>query len=192
MVDLESVQGRKLTVVQPSILADCSTLSVELTDEIIAGFEIVKQKYPRTELTILVDNQYRRTGSSDRLSQPGLVVKTVGAGFRIENLSKASEIFVSCRTEPFAERNILMAAASGNLILTGKSSMLSEYLRRECHFDSITFAGRSELADSILQLIENPGMVENLSSRARGLAERFACDNLNSVWFDRYHRVQSD
>ena len=194
MVNLESMTGRKLSSVQPSILADCRFLSKEMTGEIIAGCDIVKKKYPRTALTILVDSQTQRIDSThySGLTKSGIVVKVIEADFRIEELANSSEIFISCRTEPFVDRDILMAAASGSLIFTGKSSALTKYLRRDCHFEPTTFSGRSDLADRILELIENPDQVGDLSRQARGLAERFAWDNLSPMWLDRYERIMSD
>lgn len=193
VIDLESVPGKVLSEVQPSILADCVGLPMELTGEIIAGFEMTKQKYPRTELTILVDESsaFNRHRVVENNSSPGLKVRTISEKVRFEELLKPSDLFISCRTEPFAERKLLLAAAAGNVIFTGESSGLTKYLRSDCNFEPVTFSGRSDLADQLIDLVENRDRVGLLSRQSRGLAEQFAWDNLSPVWLSRYSKAVS-
>lgn len=194
LIDLESISARLFEKLQPSILADCGNLTLDLGREIIAGFQIVKQKYPRTELTILVDRKSEliQYWQINKRRSAGLTVKAATTDGNLEKLSRSTDLFISCQAEPFAERKLLLAAAAGRIIIVPESSPLAEYLRRDCQFEPICFSGSSDLAGKIIHLIENPDRVRFLSRQSRGLAEQFAWDNLTSVWLDRYSRAMRD
>lgn len=180
LVDLDSLPQAARKRVQPSLLVDARNLDLVAIRELIAGCQIAKEKYPRTECTLLLNESMTARVKSGLENGTGHGVNILSRlePAQLPSVVDGADIFLTGTGSALVDPFLLEAAARGLPLLVGRNSQLAATLKNDYQFEPLKFQNRSDLADAIIILVEQPELVDRLGWQAKALAEQFAWDNI--------------
>ncbi len=181
LIDLESNQETPdRTTIQPALLIDARDLDQVAIRELIAGCRLAKDKYPRTECTLLIDSPVAASieAGLENGGGHGVTLRTDLKPDQLKLVFNQADIFLTGSKAQMIDSFLLQAAAHGLPIMVGQNSALTAMLKDKHQFSPLEFRNRSDLADLIIKLVEEPDSIENHSWRSKALAEQFAWDNV--------------
>ncbi|MEW5995113.1 MAG: glycosyltransferase family 4 protein, partial [Candidatus Zixiibacteriota bacterium] len=168
-LDPKVLPPRDITSVQPRMLVARSLEKRNNVACIVEAYAIVKQKYPRAELTIAGDGPERDNLEAqvrqERLTGVSFVHHAGPSG--LADLLAEADVYVNASSIDGLPFSLTAAMAVGMPVVTTDAGGISEVLRDEENglvFRSDDPAG---LAEQIIRLIESPELVRRLSDRAR-------------------------
>jgi glycosyltransferase involved in cell wall biosynthesis len=191
MVDPDLFPSRRVSTLQPRILVACPLEPQNNVGTVIRACLMVKQKYPRTELVILGKGQQRRELELLASRDNGYGIEFVDRVRRDqtgEYLHEA-DLYVNASSSGDIPISLLEALASGIPVISSRVGGVSEVIT-DGHSGLLFEAGNEvDLANRIIQLIEDDRLTAELSVRARAEAEKHAWDNMKNAWKTRYLQV---
>ncbi|MEW6411673.1 MAG: glycosyltransferase family 4 protein [Candidatus Zixiibacteriota bacterium] len=174
LLHVGNIVPRVVSRVQPH-LAVCTDLEREHNVACaIRAFELVKRKYPRTELTIVGVGRQRRGLESFVLGRKLNGVHFVdGSGYRERQKVLASaDVYVNCSSVDFLSAATIEAFASGLPVVSTPCGGGGDVWRDRRDIMRVDFNHHTGVADRIIELVEDPALTEMLSRRSVEIADR--------------------
>jgi glycosyltransferase involved in cell wall biosynthesis len=187
-IDHDQLPKRTLDCVQPHILASLAVEGDGFSSPVgwrclIQGFQLVKDKYPRAELTVLVDGLTSAQIATSRHQVPAGVALECASDDQIvtECLARAD-----CFVNPAAIGNpvgsVVTALAIGLPVLSTNTGSIPEIISDGVNGLLFRSDQPSALADRVIQLVESPELVASLSHGAKKNAATFAWPAASKSW----------
>lgn len=174
LLHMESIKPRVLSRLQPHLVV-CADLEREHNIACaIRAFELVKRKYPRTELSIVGRGRQRR-GLESFVSGRKLngVHFIDGSGYRErQDVIASADVYVNCSSVDFLSAATIEAFAFGLPVVSTPCGGGGDVWRDHRDILRVDFNHHAGLADRIIELIEDPTLTEKLSRRSVEIAER--------------------
>ncbi|MGH8016599.1 MAG: glycosyltransferase family 4 protein, partial [Candidatus Zixiibacteriota bacterium] len=175
-IDLSSYPVRTITEVQPRLVVvyDGTEDSAKLCA--MLAFYLVQQKYPRTELTIAMSeaNNEKMPDQILELLQSGI---SLSVNLKNESYAKEfgqSDIFLNCSYLETAPLELLAAMAMGLPSISFETYGAREIIENGTNGFLIRHNDHSQLADRIIELIENRELVSKVSTEAAKIRAKFS------------------
>jgi glycosyltransferase involved in cell wall biosynthesis len=182
-------QYREISPLQPHILVDRPLQASNNIGCIIRAFALVKQKYPRAELTIVGEGPDR----------PNLVARIVER--QINSVQLLGEVSEDARRKLYGTadlvvnpssldtfpRSIFSAFAAGLPVVTTDAGSIPELVTHGENGLVIPVNDHVAMADGIIDLIENHDLVRSLTRRARESIEKLSWAAVGRPW-RRFYR----
>ncbi len=172
-VQVENIEARVIENVQPKILVAANFESVFNANSVLKAFELVKQKYPRSELLFVGNGSQKNHIEKLLTSYSGVSLHTES---EMAELFTQAEIFVhSYHIEYFAPE-ILTAMAHGLPVIASPIGMVDHLIQKE-NILVYQFNDYSRLADNLLLLIEDENLTKNISENSVQFIKTFSSNN---------------
>lgn len=175
--------GVPLSSVQPHIGLWIGKDSLVELDRILQSFHLVKQKYPRTEMTIIAPDNlagYIRQAVSERGMHLGAGVHHQIPGKEPEVRNWDTAVCLGHNTD--FPTDILAAWRTGAPVLVPAYSLMSSLVRDRHNGLIYSNYTPGSLADAIIELVENPSLVQQLSAQGLKESEAFDWPVLRKRW----------
>lgn len=175
---------RLIESVQPSMLAVISTANYAGAIGAIRAFKLVKQKYPRAELTLAAEKQIVSdlAGIVKRAKLSGISLCEHTRGREISSLFVDKDMFLNLADTDSSTDSLIQAMLSGLPIVTLPTAVLDSLLEDGVNARFFVAGNYGNLADRIIELIESPELVSRLSAQARASAAGFKWPNVARHW----------
>jgi len=174
-IDIRRFTYRMRREVQPRILLN---RTLELKNNIpcaLQAFKLVKQKYPRAELVIAGQGSLREELENlvrtDKLS--GVYFAGWVKSSKMTELLNETDLFLNPSTIDDFPISIFEAQASGLPVITTDAGGILEMVSANINAFVTPINNPGIIAERIIELIENPALVEKLSAHGRKNAERY-------------------
>lgn len=188
-IDTTSVAPRLIQDLQPRMLSFLLAGPESNLTAILRAFKLTKQKYPRAELT-LVGSDERLSLAVSMISQVGLVnLVNNGDAEAVRACWQSCDLLVNNSTDDDLPTPVLTALSLGIPVVTCDSGGMTAVVQnRQSGLifpanDPVALAGR------IIELIETPLLVTQLSRSGPVESFRFGWPSVRSSWnslFNRY------
>ncbi|UCC45019.1 MAG: glycosyltransferase family 4 protein, partial [Candidatus Zixiibacteriota bacterium] len=185
------IASRVIDRVQPRLLVVSDLEREHNVACAVRAFKLVKQKYPRTEL-IIVGSGQQRGALEDLVGRE----RTAGVSFTGE-LSEEnrrrqfenSDIFINCSMVDYLSGATLEALAYGLPVLTTPLGGGLGLFRDRDNIVQLSYSNSVALAERIIELVEDPRLVERLSRRSRETALALERDTVGQGRLEPYRKV---
>lgn len=179
-VELSGIKRRVVSGVQPHILLIHNNAEDSGAVCAIRAFKFVKQKYPRTEMTIVTDKandwQHSRELSGQNIS--GLNFIDAGDKATINEALEKSDTFINCSLSETIPQPLLVALSAGLPAVSFETYGPREIIEHGVNGFLIRHNDSSQLADRIIELVEEPGLVEKFSTNAVKIRPQLSINNI--------------
>ena len=187
-VNLDRLPSRTIERVQPHILASLALEGDDFSSPVgwpclIQGFQQVKAKYPRTELTVLVDGISPDQMAASRQDLPaGVSLECACDDKTVLDSYARADCFVNSAPIGNPIGSIVTALAIGLPVLSTRAGSIPEIISDGINGFLIRSDQPAALSHKIIQLVESPGLVASLSSGAKKSAATFAWPAASKSW----------
>ena len=184
--------GRLINSVQPDILTTLPPGDQVAVGYLTKAFRLVKEKYPRTEMTIIGDDRDREDCLRTRNggTAGGITFVSVGDNSEAQRCYSQCDLYVSPCPET-GRQSTLKAMAAGLPVLAAADCDQTGLIKNRCNGLIFRWNDPGALADRVIEMIETPGLVFELSSRGRATADAHRWSKVSRRWMDCYHRLLS-
>jgi hypothetical protein len=182
---------RKVNSVQPQILTVFPHADRVATECVVKAFRVVKIKYPRAELTILVDDQ-DRDSCRQLISDPdrsSITVASTGNAKEAASCYAEADMFVNSSVVG-GLRPMLKAMASGLPVVSAAGYFRNELIVDRRNGLAYRENNLGDLADRIIELIEAPDLIHELTDHARLTVAEHAWSKISQRWLSCYRRLR--
>lgn len=171
--------ARIVSKIQPHILVKFNSAFDPGVFCAMKAVGIVKQKYPRTELTVLTDNPQEWVISSMEAIEflQRHVFMFSHEPKDLQAVFAKADLFVNCSPEESLQPAILAAMSSGLPTISIETYGAREIIENGVNGMLIRPNDHSQLADKIIKLIEEPALAESISKEAVKVKTRLSIDN---------------
>ncbi len=195
VVDGERFRARAIETVQPRILArlpasgpdDAGRASLKV---LLKAFELVKHKYPRTELRVLCDWGSPSAELSDDHGS-GVRIEVAAHDDQVIRAYEWADVYVNPAILSTSLMALAHALACGLPVVSTRGGGAAELIRTEDAGFLVRAGQPGELADRIIDLVEKPDLARRMSlssaHRGKALQGKAPTDN----WLRLYRRVLS-
>lgn len=182
---------RRVNSVQPQILTAYPHADQVAAESVVKAFRLVKAKYPRTEMTILADD-------SDHVACRQLIDErersciTVAAGGNANETASyfaGADMFVNASVAG-GLRPMLKAMASGLPVVGATGYFRDELIVDRRNGLAYRENDPGELADRIIELIETPDLIPELTAHARLAVAEHAWSKISRRWLACYRGLR--
>lgn len=191
VVDMDLFRPRKIDSVQPKLVV---ARSLEKRNNIactIEAFALVKQKYPRAEMTITSDGSQRE--ELQRLvAREKLNGVTFTGGVSPHELSRhfaEADVYVNASSIDGLPTSLLEALAVGLPVVTTAAGGIPGVINDSVNGLIVRPNDPAGLADRIIRLVESPELVQQLSEQAKLSAKDYALAHVKGKWTSMYHNL---
>ncbi len=178
-VTVNSLPVRNITEVQPHILLKQNDTTNAGTICVMKAVAMVKQKYPRTELSVMIENFEDWLDSdidTEQFVQPfDCTISFVPEKFH-EDFKKA-DVFINCSPSETVPQALLAAMASGLPSISFETYGAREIIENGVNGLLIRLNDHNQLSDKIIKLIEEPALTETISKEAVKIRGKLSVDN---------------
>lgn len=192
-VDLETIVHRKRQALQPRILVDCDLEPERNVACALKAFRLVKQKYPRAEITII--------GEGSRFD----ALHRLAAGFNVHGVSFAGrtepsqtgtiyddhDLFLVSSSQDESPSSLVRAFAAGLPVVTTDADGLLHMVRDRVNALVVPINDHAGLADRIIELVEDNQLTETLSLQGKKEAVKYSWGRVRQDWVNLYMNLAS-
>ncbi len=191
VVDENAVAYRLRESVQPKIIVSRALESLYNIPCSIRAYKLVKDKYPRAELTIL---GYGSQEANLRAMVKDSHIAGVTFTGRVEReeigrLYFASDVFLNSSSIDNMPVSILEAFAAGLPIVTTNAGGIPFIVTDHVNGHLVEVDDHVALAERIIELIENPADVKRLSELGANEIKKYRWEAVSAQWRDLYRRT---
>jgi glycosyltransferase involved in cell wall biosynthesis len=183
-LNLSTISPRQIGRLQPRVVLAADLEEENNTICAIRAYKLVKQKYPRAEMTIVGTGSQlavlERTVEKERI--PGVTFAgSVTREQRREAIGN-SEVYVNCSSMDYLPMAVVEAFAFGLPVLTTPVSAETGAVRDGDNALLYKYGDHVGLAERIIALIEDQGLAERLARSARRTAENYSWPSVRNEW----------
>ena len=183
---------RLISSVQPGILTTLPAGDQAALNCLAKAFRLVKEKYPRTEMTIIGDDRDREDCLRTRNggTAGGINFVSVGDNSEAQRCYSQCDLYVSPCPET-GRQSTLRAMAAGLPVVAAADGGQTGLIKNRCNGLIFRWSDPGALADRVVEIIETPELVSELSSQGRATADAHRWSKFSRRWMDCYHRLLS-
>lgn len=188
---MAELKHRTIRKPQPKILINCP-----LEDDYnvacgIKAFRLVKQKYPRSELTVIGEGSRRieLANMLDRHSLSGVQFKRSLRPEEVSTLYAECDLFLHSPLVDESPPGVVAAFAAGLPVVTTDADGLLHMVRDGVSGLLAPVGNHVGLANNIIELIENPELCERLSNQGKVEARKYSWARLRQDWVNLYRSL---
>ena len=183
---------RLINSVQPGILTTLPPGDQAALGCLTKAFRLVKEKYPRTEMTVIGDGRDREDCLRARNggTAGGITFVSVGDNSEAQRCYSQCDLYVSPCPET-GRQSTLRAMAAGMPVLVAADSGQTGFIDDRCNGLIFRWNDPGALADRVIEMIETPELVSELSSMGRATADAHRWSKVSRRWMDCYFRLLS-
>ncbi len=187
-LSLEAWPHRTVSKLQPRILIDCP---LEVEYDVVAAvraFRLVKQKYPRAELVIAGHGSQRAilAAQADGNRLYGLEFVGTVDDHRRANLYRDCDLYLNSSLLDESPASMVRAFASGLPVVSTDADGLLHMVRDGVSALVSPAGDHVGLADSIIELIENPELTRKLSAQGQNESQKYTWSRVRQDWVNLY------
>ncbi|MGD8923021.1 MAG: glycosyltransferase family 4 protein [Candidatus Zixiibacteriota bacterium] len=190
-VDIELFAARKIDKVQPHVVITGRLEPDANVSTVLRAFKLVKQKYPRAELTVVGDGSLRR--QLEMLMEDELIhgVALVGTVSRTDmrRILERADIFVNACSRSDIPVTLFEAQACGLPVITVRSRAVAEAVTDGVNGLILDTSNHIEIADQIVRLTEDPALVSRISEAAIAASKKRGWGELKGRWSRLYTEI---
>lgn len=193
-VDLDRIKPRVIKSVQPHI-AVAADLEIEHNiASAIRAFKLVKQKYPRTEMTIIGTGSEEASlrAMVERETIHGITFAGPASGQKRTELLSNCDLYLNCSSVDYISAATAEAFACGLPVLTTLLTGGGEVLRSREDIILLPYGDHVGAAERVIELVENPELVEKLSLSSRKTGESYGSVQRRDAWGSLYRCLLRD
>lgn len=193
-VDMAEINHRTISRLQPNILMYCPLEDDYNLTCALKGFRLVKQKYPRSELTIAGDGpQYENLEHFvEKHRIYGVKFVKVDDPQIVHELYHQADLYLHSATVDESPASIVMAFAAGLPVVTTDADGLLHLVRDRANALVVPVNDHVALADRIIELIENSDLTQQLSGQGLAEAIKFGWSRVRQDWVNLYQSLVSE
>jgi phenylacetate-CoA ligase len=172
-------------------MVDCSLEPESDVVGALRAFRLVKQKYPRAEMVVVGDGTLRSRllNKVDTERLHGIeFVGTVDQSRRAD-LYRDCDVYLNPSLLDESPTSLVYAFASGLPVVTTDADGLLHMVRAGVSALVSPMGDHVGLADSVIELIENPELVRRLSEQGRNEARKYVWSRVRQDWVNLYRRL---
>jgi glycosyltransferase involved in cell wall biosynthesis len=192
-VDVEAIQHRVRRDLQPRILVDCDLEPGRNVACALKAFRLVKQKYPRAEITVI--------GEGSRFD----ALHRLGASFNVHGISFVGrlalseiglvygdhDLFLIASSQDESPPSLVRAFAAGLPVVTTDADGLLHMVRDRVNALVVPINDHAGLADRIIELVEDNDLTAKLSLQGKKEAARYSWTRVRQDWVNLYLKMAS-
>lgn len=191
-IDEERFAPQAIERIQPRILARLPASGPDDADRtalqvLMKAFQLVKHKYPRTELRVLCDHDSPLTGQSDQAR--GVNIEVAGSDERVVAAYRWADVFVNPAILSAPLIALAHALACGLPIVSTRGGGAAELIQAEEAGVLIRSGQPGELADRIIELVEKPDLAKDMSLAAARRGHMLRSCTQTDKWLRLYRRI---
>lgn len=182
-IETSTIQVRKIDEVQPHILLVHDNPDDSGAVCAMRAFKFVKQKYPRTEMTVVTNNMIPWQLSLSFIEQIYNGVHYIESNDldEVNNAYANTDVFINCNLSETMPIPLLSAMISGMPSISYETYGPREIIENNVNGVLIRHNDSNQLADRIIELVEVPEMAGKLSGQAVKIKDRVTADKLVSL-----------
>ena len=190
-IDSQLLEPREITSVQPKILVSRSLEKRNNMTCIIEAFGLVKQKYPRAEMTIAGDGPER-----PKLEEMVMHKRLTGITFngpvqsgQLSRLYTEADLYINVSSIDGLPVSLLEALAVGLPVITTGVGGIPSVITDRKNGLFVNPDDPAQLAGTIIKLVESPNLVKSLSEQARLSISSQSIPGIKERWRSLYHSL---
>jgi len=190
-VRLSDVESKTVTTLQPKILMVSSLKRHSRVEVAIKAFKLVKQKYPRAEMTVVGDGP-RRIFFENVVKNQNVYGITFVGWQDWQNLVehyKQSDVYINTAWTDTVPMTLLEAMAAGLPVITADTGGTGEIVKDRVNGILTRVNDHDALADRILELIETPELTGQLSLQAQKTFKVSKAEKIKVRWLELYRQI---
>jgi len=188
----DKMTRRKVTSVQPRLLVVAPLDNDHNPQCALKAYELVKQKYPRTELTFVgkgsLESFLRSEITKRRLHGVQFLIPKDEQ--ELADIYQASDLFINCASRSAGTQSLVDACFSGLPVVTSDESNAMELIQDKKNGLVFGINEHVALAERIIQLVEFPQVVSELSEQSAILSRKFDWFSVRNDWLALYPQSQ--
>jgi len=192
-VGLENIAHRPRRGLQPRILVECDLEPDGNVACALKAFRLVKQKYPRAELTVVGEGS-----QFDYLHRMATGFNTHGVSF-VGQLSPTEmgpvyddhDLFVVSSSQEESPASLVRAMAAGLPVVTTDADGLLHMIRDRTSALIVPINDHTAMADRIIELIEDDDLTEQLSRQGLEEIRKYSWTRVRQDWVNLYKKMAS-
>ncbi len=189
--DIELFTARKINSVQPHVVMTGRLEPDSNVSTILRAFKLVKQKYPRGELTIVGDGSLR--GELQALLEDERIhgVKFAGTVSREEmrRVLEQADIYVNACSRSDIPVTLFEAQACGLPVITVRSRAVVEAVTDGVNGLILDTSNHIDIADQIVRLTEDAALVSRMSEAAIAASKKRGWAEVKGRWSRLYTEI---
>ena len=187
-VDTSQIKYRERKSVQPRILISRTLEPLYNIECALRAFQIVQQKFPEAELTILGDGSLR--GSLERMAAELQLTNVTFAG-RVERDQIAqyydhAQILLNTSSIDNMPVSIIEAFAAGLPIVTTDAGGIPYLIKDRVNGHLVRVNDHTAVAERLLELVSNPDEISRLSRAGRCELHKYTWETAGPKWKSLY------
>ncbi|NOY89349.1 MAG: glycosyltransferase family 4 protein [FCB group bacterium] len=189
--ELDNIQPRVIRSVQPKIVVWGISEKIDNFFCVLRAFHLVKQKYPRAEMLMIgVDHQLNKMKDiTTRKRIGGITFIDKDTKQQNDKYLSEADVYVNCLKINYLPDTMLNALAMGIPVITTPANTAETFVNRQ----DVLYVRYNDcvgIADSIIELVENPSLVWQLSQAARKKVKPYSWSAVKKEWLDFYRQLQ--
>lgn len=192
-VDVSSIEHKLRKRLQPHILVDCDLEPENNVACALKAFRLVKQKYPRAELTVAGDGS-----QFDGLHRVAHSLNLHGVSFaggvapdHDSSMYGDHDLFLVSSSQDESPSTLVKAFAAGLPVVTTDADGLLHMVRDRVNALVVPINNHAALADRIIELVEDEALTEQLSLQGKKEIERYSWTRVRQDWVNLYTNLAS-
>lgn len=169
---------------QPKIIMVCAYEKYANLTCALKAFKLVKMKYPRAEITIAGSGSQHfyleRFIANNKIL--GVELLNLPAGEMISNLMLEADLYLNSSAVGTLPGSLLEAMSLGLPVISTDVGGINEVITDRQSGLLVRSNDHVAITDRIIELIEHPSLVEQLSKSAIEAAAKYSWDNLRASW----------
>lgn len=173
---------------QPRILASGPIARRSDLGGLMRAFDLVKQKYPRTELTIVgdgltVEQIAARNGNGNGNGQwSGVTIRRGASGRELEQLLADCDLYVCSATEAIRPVGLLRAMGAGRPVISTELGSIRTLVKSDEQGVLVPINQPAMIAEQIIGLIESPKRAARLARAGQGRVAGLTFSHARATW----------
>lgn len=184
----EDIAPRHIDSVQPKILTVVSAGPDSNISTLLRAYVYVKQKYPRIELTVVGPAKRLKAFEHAIPPENGVTFVCTYDPAVLKDLWLQSDVYVNPSSDDDFPIGVLEAIRTGLPVISADAPGINQVIRDRA--DGLIFPANDyiSLADKIIELIEQPALVAQLSRAAVEDSRRYDWQVIRQQWLPLYAR----
>jgi glycosyltransferase involved in cell wall biosynthesis len=185
---MDLFRPRKIDSVQPKLVVARSLEKRNNVACAIEAFALVKQKYPRAEMTITGDGsqceELQRLATREKLN--GVTFTGGVSHHELSRYFAEADVYVNASSIDGLPTSLLEALAVGLPVVTTGAGGIPGVINDSINGLIVRPNDPSGLADRIIRLVESPELVQQLSEQAKLSSRDYSLAHVKGKWSELY------
>jgi len=193
VVDCSQLRHKTVSKLQPMILMNCPLEAEYNIGCALRAFRLVKQKYPRSEMVVAgkgsLGSALRRQVVSEHLH--GIEFSGETSEDVLGSLFGKADLFLNTASVIESPASVVTAFAAGLPVVSTDADGLLHMVTDRVNAMVVPVNNHVQLANRIIELIENPVLTSELSNQGKREARKYSWASVRRDWIEFYSDLNS-